>query len=467
MSALKKLLPLALAPLIAVASSCQIFLPPVEESFVDITSQDYIEIYVGDSLDLSYSISPDLKDSKQTWSVNDDCINVQNGKVTAVDDGVVAVTLSVNGISDTIIIKVKPSTLELKLSSISNTVKVGESIPFTCNLFKNDNACEMTGEIVYSVTVGQSCISVKDNFITGVSEGTAQLIATYGEVKSNTLSITVSSEGVNSDPYEGMTNDEFYSNYTIATSYQDSVYRTKHGFMSGSIEAQDQAPTLAQYMPKDNGKYIRNTSAYYSPDGNTYYIVDCNGDVVNAVYRGGAYVTLEEVAAYVFAFGEIPANHSTKKSGSPSSSIWGKYLRLNHSKFSGDTSRYPYEPELPDISGCGGDLTYYEMDVGTTGNDCDPSYTPRVYNNGSSITRGASRIVYSRYDRDGDAIIDINEKYLFYTYNHYNDFQEYLNYQGGWGEKFGNITGGGSISSKTDYNPTPYVEVIRKNFLSL
>ena len=46
------------------------------------------------------------------------------------------------------------------------------------------------------------------------------------------------------------------------------------------------------------------------------------------------------------------------------------------------------------------------------------------------------------------------------AYNHYNDFQEYLNYYGGWGEMFGNITGGGTISSRYDYNPTPYVETV-------
>ena len=39
-----------------------------------------------------------------------------------------------------------------------------------------------------------------------------------------------------------------------------------------------------------------------------------------------------------------------------------------------------------------------------------------------------------------------------------------MNYQGGWGEIFGNVTGGGELSSKTNYNPTPYVEVIRKDF---
>ena len=195
-----------------------------------------------------------------------------------------------------------------------------------------------------------------------------------------------------------------------------------------------------------------------------YYIVDSYGKVVDQVYKGGGYVSLEEVAAYVLAFGNIPANYTEKKSGSPSSSIWGGYLRLNHSSFSGSTSKYPYEPELPNISGCGGDLYYYEIDLGTTGTDCDPEYDAVKYNNGYKITRGAARIVYTRYDKNKNNIIDINEKYVFYTYNHYNDFQEYLNYEGGWGEMFGNITGGGSISSKYDYNPTPYVEVERTDF---
>jgi hypothetical protein len=74
--------------------------------------------------------------------------------------------------------------------------------------------------------------------------------------------------------------------------------------------------------------------------------------------------------------------------------------------------------------------------------------------------RGAARIVYAQRDLNGNRILEPNERYVFYTYNHYNDFQEYLNYYGGWGEMFGNITGGGSISSKYDYNPTAYVETV-------
>ena len=254
-----------------------------------------------------------------------------------------------------------------------------------------------------------------------------------------------------------MSESEFYSNYEPAESYLDAYWRTYYGFMSGSLTVPDQAPTISSYRPMQGGYYIRNSTTLYADNKNTYIVTDSRGNEVFRVYRGGAYITLEEVAAYVYAFGDIPANYTSSKSTKPTSSIWGIYLRLNHTYFSGDTSRYPYEPVLPNISGCGGVLDYYEMDIGTTGTDCDPSYTAALYNNGSKITRGAARIVYARFDANGNKIVEPNERYLFYTYNHYNDFQEYLNYKGGWGVMFGNITGGGKISSKYDYNPTPYV----------
>ena len=263
----------------------------------------------------------------------------------------------------------------------------------------------------------------------------------------------------NGDPYANVSWSSFYANYTPATSNVDAYYRSLHGFLSGDLTVPDQAPTLSAYRPKQGNVYIRNDDTLYEEDGNAYVVTDVYGHEVFTVYKEGGYITLEEVAAYVYAFGTFPANHSASKSTKPTASIWGKYLRLNHSKFSGSTTSYPYEPELPNITGCGGTLQYYEMDIGTTGTDCDPSYTAVLYNNGSSITRGAARIVYGKNDLNGNGVYDVGELYLFYTYNHYNDFQEYLNYANGWGEMFGNITGGGTISSKYDYNPTDYVEV--------
>lgn len=296
------------------------------------------------------------------------------------------------------------------------------------------------------------------------NDGPISIVGKIGNIYSNEILINASTIG--EDPYKDISQQEFYSNYTPANSYIDAYYRSLHGFMSGSIESQKQEPTLSEYQPKENGLFLRNSSANYSSDGNTYYVIDSHGNVVNEIYKGGGYVTLEEVAAYIFAFGEIPANYTEKKTANPRESIWGKYLRLNNTYFSGDTTQYPYEPVLPNIRGCGGDLYYYEVDIGTTGTNCDPRYPAKNYNDGYSISRGAARIVYTRYDANRNEIIDVNEKHLFYTYNHYNDFQEYLNYQGGWGEMFGNITGGGEISSSTNYNPTSYAQVIMKDFTS-
>ena len=189
---------------------------------------------------------------------------------------------------------------------------------------------------------------------------------------------------------------------------------------------------------------------------------DENGNIVDKIYESGAYITLEQVAPYLLAFNDVPKNYISSRPSTASGSPWGKYMRGNHSSFSGDTTKYPYEPVLPNISGCGGNYKYYEVDFGTTGTDCDPTYPALPYNDGKKITRGAARLVYARYDKKGNDL-DINQKYVFYTYNHYNDFQEYLNYRNGFGKIFGNITGGGELSSKTKYAPTSYNEVILKN----
>lgn len=308
-----------------------------------------------------------------------------------------------------------------------------------------------------------SSVTVTDGVAFAADEGCA-VITLVCEEECDSLFVQVTRDGVavgSKDPYREVTKSEFYKDYIPASSRAESVCRTLAGLMSGEIGIQDQAPTVSSVRPTAvNGSYIKNSVMLYSDNGLGYCLTDSSGEVVEIIYKGGGYVMLEEVAAHIFAFGTLPANYVSSKNARPTESIWGEYLRLNHSKFSGSTTKYPYEPVLPRISGCGGDLQYYELDIGTTGTDCDPSYPSRLYNNGTSITRGAARIVYSRTKVSGAALGGINDKYLFYTYNHYNDFCEYLNYYGGWGETFGNITGGGSISSKTDYNPTPYVPVV-------
>lgn len=284
---------------------------------------------------------------------------------------------------------------------------------------------------------------------------------------SNKLVVNV----VGGNPYLDIDKNEFYNNYKRATSLLDSQYRSECYLMSGDITPQDQEPDIASNQPKQGNMLIHNTTSDFSNNGNVYTVYNVNGEKEFDIYYGGAYTSLEEVAAYIYAWGEVPVNYNPDKDAEPYNSNWGEYLRVNNTDFSGDTDKYPYEPVLPRIYGCDGDLVYYEIDIGTTGTDCDPDFPDRIYNDGYTITRGAARIVYSRYYADdtpytmldNEPITNLDDRYVFYTYNHYNDFQEYLNYYNGWGEMFGNITGGGTISSKVDYNPTPYVQTYRKN----
>ena len=307
-------------------------------------------------------------------------------------------------------------------------------------------------------TASGSSVTVNSNgLVTAVSLGKSVVRAECQD-KSDTVMIEVVEELKKSPIIDNDT-------YTYATSQSEAQERSKQGIPSGSLTVPDQAPIISEYRPMKDGQYIRNSSSNFI-DEDTYVVFDAYGNEIFRIYRGGGYITLEEVAAYVYAFGTVPANYVSGKNTEPENNLWGEYLRLNHTKFSGNTKKYPYEPKLPNISGCGGTLQYYEIDIGTTGTDCDSGYAVKTYNDGQSITRGAARIVYGKCDLDGDRVYEFGEHHVFYTYNHYNDFQEYLNYYGGWGEMFGNITGGGTLSSKRDYNPTPYVTVLWEEFPS-
>lgn len=430
------------------------------ENTINITNGETITLEVGQSIKLDIENNTTINDEFE-YSSSNDCATVDNnGVVSALNVGSTIITVSLDEYSDSIEIVVISKTVNIILRADKTSVNVGDVVVFSTVVYPS----QYQDKIKYMITDGENYASIDGNILTTSSIGSVVVVAGFDNYTSNTIIIDIKEEAIKVDPYENISKDDFYASYEVASCYEDAMYRSLHGLMSGSILPQDQNPTISTYRPSENGIFYRNTSSIYSEDGNTYYIVNAYGNIVNKIYKGGGYVSLEEVAAYVLAFGDIPANYSSSKKTSPKSSIWGQYLRVNHTSFSGSTTKYPYEPELPNIRGCGGELYYYELDLGTTGTDCDPDYDVCVYNDGTHITRGAARIVYSRYDKNKDNIIDINEKYVFYTNNHYNDFREYLNYEGGWGEIFGNITGGGTLSSKTDYNPTKYIQTLRKDF---
>lgn len=273
--------------------------------------------------------------------------------------------------------------------------------------------------------------------VTSCSGNSSITSSTTGE---ETTSFDSSEVTSTDDPYFGVSYDEFYANYTPATSYEDSVWRTAHYFMSGSIEEQTLDPIIANPRPKaDDGKYILNSEVDYitNDEGKNvgYNIVDCIGNVVDTIYLGGGYTELSEVCAYLYAFGEAPGNYQNGWSRTERNDTWGNdYCVSNFAYFSDD---YSNEADL--IDNYGGDIgsnnkRYFEMDVKTNGEYQDGTFVESSY---STSNRGSARIVFTYEWSDETHIEEASERHVFYTYDHYDTFTEFLNYDEGFGEKFG------------------------------
>lgn len=255
------------------------------------------------------------------------------------------------------------------------------------------------------------------------------------------------------------TND--WSLLGYATSYTEATTRTKNKLSSGNtVDKSTYLPADNEDAPKDiNGNYCFVTDTHFDEDETSYTINMLDGSNGPTIYKGGVYTSLEDVAAYLFAFGELPVNSNYGKNAKKASiADWGKLGRVNNDYYSNNTSNYPYEPELPNYSRLTPSLKYYytETDYGPDIYN-DESYVESsgIYNNGKTINRGVSRFcITTEYDNSSDTL-KVLDRHVFYTYNHYNDFQEYLNYYGGWGERFGGMTAGNEYGG-SKYTPTTY-----------
>ncbi len=416
------------------------------------------EALVGSSINISIDI--DKQSYLDEVSLNiiegSDLASIEGSEIYFASSGTIKVQASYQNIKSNIL---EFYAYDFTISLNSNDIEAGDHERIRISNFNGDKTkCSVIIEDEEILSSGIDSFGYLHINALKVGSSSFYVQSSDGLI-SNKLVVNV----VGGNPYLDIDKNEFYNNYKRATSLLDSQYRSECYLMSGDITPQDQEPEIASNQPKQGNMLIHNTTTNFSNNGNVYTVYNVNGEKEFDIYYGGAYTSLEEVAAYIYAWGEVPANYDPDKDAEPYNSNWGEYLRVNNTYFSGNTEKYPYEPELPNISGIdNGNVMYYEIDIGTTGTDCDPEYDPEIYNDGNRIIRGAARIVYTYSYINGDPVSD-EDRYVFYTYNHYNDFQEYLNYYNGWGEMFGNITGGGTISSKVDYNPTPYVETYRKD----
>ena len=216
-----------------------------------ISNGDRMNLLIGSEVKLNVTNTTGVT-GDYMWEQSNDCVSLDNGFVTGLKEGTVIVTVSLNEYTDSITINVikepvKEEVIEIDLRSTKSTLKVGESV----NLDVTVTPASYLPSVTLEVISGSNLVSIENYTITALKEGAVILIAKYNKFKSREVFIEIYNEELTTDPYENVDKAEFYANYTEATSYKDSYYRSLHGLMSGSIEPQDQAPTVAKNQPKE------------------------------------------------------------------------------------------------------------------------------------------------------------------------------------------------------------------------
>lgn len=274
-------------------------------------------------------------------------------------------------------------------------------------------------------------------------------------------------------------NSQKWTSLGYASSYEESKSLTSEKKSSGLN--QDRTSYISRNNTEgqkdDKGVYYRLSDSLYGDNGASFRINMIDGSEGPAIYKGAVYTDMDDVAAYLYAFGELPVNMDYD-SGDKRKSIsdWGTLGRVNNTAYSNDNSieKFKFEPEAWthsiyfDKRESTTDYWYYyvETDYGPASFN-EESYVsgPGTYNNGKSINRGVSRFIYTaaftnneHSDSKVKKIENVLERHVFYTYNHYNDFQEYLNYYGGWNKMYGNMTAGNEYREINSSNPPSEVE---------
>ena len=171
-----------------------------------------------------------------------------------------------------------------------------------------------------------------------------------------------------------------------------------------------------------------NSSGYYriepvTTSGSTLNVYNVDGTVNRTLTKNSWYIEPDDVALYYQGFGTYPDNYqyddgttATRKSYIVT---YGTSARLYSKDYSSNTG---YMTQLPAVN----EYKYVELDIG--GASTNPSY-----NNGTSISRGTYRlvVVYKGCTQYGNT-----NPVIFYTQDHYSNFQEFYNYAGGWGPSF-------------------------------
>lgn len=149
-----------------------------------------LSMEIGNSMVLQYDVSPidsyiyDVK----WYSYDSDIVSVNNGEIKANKVGKTVINLTINGeIKTSINVNVNPSNSEIKIDNYpKTTIKVGERT----NILAHIEPSSDSEKIIYE-TSNSKIVIVDDGIITGISNGTANIILSLDNGKKQSVTVNV------------------------------------------------------------------------------------------------------------------------------------------------------------------------------------------------------------------------------------------------------------------------------------
>ncbi|MBO6280600.1 MAG: Ig-like domain-containing protein [Bacilli bacterium] len=198
---------------------------------VTLDQEGPIELRINNETQLTYTTEPAGAGKEVTWSVEPaGVVTVENGKVTAVASGTATVTLTVDGQTDSVEVKVLAGLVPATAATLPETLAltVGDEETLTPEVTPSDT----TDEAVWSVEPA-GVVTVENGKVTAVASGTATVTVKYNDTVSASTTVTVKAvEGTTIDDpltaaeahteglklkHQGTSELEYYITGTITT----------------------------------------------------------------------------------------------------------------------------------------------------------------------------------------------------------------------------------------------------------
>lgn len=241
-----------------------------------------IEVVVGDARTIEISAQPASATLKKlTWSsTNTDVVSVENGTITALSAGTSVVTVKAeNGVSKSFNITVKDKEITgLSLNKTSTKLKIGSTIQIEVDVTPVDAP---TGGLKWSSSNDEVATVNSSGYVTGVSEGVANVICKATNSVEASCTVTVTDASSTSSKKSTNKADSENDGTVINNYYGYGHYHPDYVYSASDFVFPDSS---SRKLSRDEVYSTLRYMSGYSPAGSYAQ------DAINEIYARNGYI---------------------------------------------------------------------------------------------------------------------------------------------------------------------------------